>query len=129
VKPRTYHEQGQAVVEFAIILPILLVLLLAIWQFGVAYDKWQNLNGAAREGARAAVVADQGAELSDARTAARTAVAGQLTLTDGDMQLAATKLSGTAAWKFSACNDYSIDILGIVVKSGTLCRDATMRDE
>ena len=47
----------------AIILPVLLMLLLSIWQFGVVYDKWQNLNGAAREGARAAIVAPQGQEL------------------------------------------------------------------
>jgi Flp pilus assembly protein TadG len=31
-------QQGQAVVEMAIILPVLLILLLSIWQLGVVFD-------------------------------------------------------------------------------------------
>jgi Flp pilus assembly protein TadG len=127
MRTRGTHEQGQAVVEMAIVLPILLMLLLSIWQFGVVYDKWQNLNGAAREGARAAIVAPQGQELSTARSAATTAVAGQLTLTRFD--LTTSSLAGSPAYKATACSNYAINILGVVVKSGELCRDATMRVE
>jgi Flp pilus assembly protein TadG len=123
----THDEQGQAVVEMAIILPVLLMLLLSIWQFGVVYDKWQNLNGAAREGARAAIVAPQGQELADAKSAANTAVAGQLSLSS--FSLTATNLAGSPAYKATACSSYAINILGVVVKSGDLCRDATMRVE
>src|SRR5947207_15263573 len=94
---RGTHEQGQAVVEMAIILPVLLMLLLSIWQFGVVYDKWQNLNGAAREGARAAIVAPQGQELAQAKSAANTAVAGQLTLRS--FSLTSTNLAGSPAYK------------------------------
>jgi len=129
VKSHHSSQRGQAVVEFAIVLPLLLLLLLAIWQFGAAYDTWQNLNGAAREGARAAVVAKPGTELASAEAAARASVDGQLRLTDGDMTLTPATLAGTPAWKFRACNAYAIDILGVVVRHGTLCRDATMRDE
>jgi len=111
----------------AIILPVLMVLLLSIWQFGVVYDKWQNLNGAAREGARAAVVAPSGQELSSARTAANAAIAGQLTLSS--FSLNATTIDGTAYYRATACSPYSVNVLGIVVKSGQLCRDATMRVE
>jgi Flp pilus assembly protein TadG len=121
------NQQGQAVVEMAIILPVLLILLLSIWQFGVVYDKWQNLNGAAREGARAAIVAPQGQELAQARTAATASVAGQLTLSD--FRLNATTVDGTAYYTATACSPYAVNILGIVVKSGNLCRDATMRVE
>ena len=129
MKSHPRNDNGQALVEFAIVLPMLLVLLLAIWQFGVVYDKWQNLNGAAREGARAAVVASTGQETTDARSAARAAVAGTITFADSDLTLTPTKLAGTAAWKFQACTKFSIDIMGVVVKSGSLCRDTTMRDE
>jgi Flp pilus assembly protein TadG len=124
---RSQKQQGQAVVEMAIILPVLMVLLLSIWQFGVVYDKWQNLNGAAREGARAAVVAPSGQELSSARTAANAAVAGQLTLSS--FSLNATTINGTAYYRATACSPYAVNVLGIVVKSGQLCRDATMRVE
>jgi Flp pilus assembly protein TadG len=111
----------------AIILPVLLMLLLSIWQFGVVYDKWQNLNGAAREGARAAIVAPQGQELSAAKSAADSAIAGQLTLSS--FSLTSANLAGSPAYKATACSTYSINILGVVVKSGDLCRDATMRVE
>jgi Flp pilus assembly protein TadG len=121
------NQQGQAVVEMAIILPVLLILLLSIWQFGVVYDKWQNLNGAAREGARAAIVAPQGQELAQARAAATASVAGQLTLSD--YSLNATTEDGTAYYTATAGTPYAVNILGIVVKSGNLCRDATMRVE
>ncbi len=120
-------QEGQAVVELAIILPVLLILLLSIWQMGVVYDKWQNLNGAAREGARAAVVAQPGQEMSDARAAANAAVAGQLNLSS--FTLRSTTVSGTAYYTATACSPYAVNILGIVVKSGNLCRDATMRVE
>jgi Flp pilus assembly protein TadG len=124
---RGTDEQGQAVVEMAIILPVLLMLLLSIWQFGVVYDKWQNLNGAAREGARAAIVAPQGQELTAAKAAATTAVAGQLTLSS--FNLTSSNVAGTPYYTATACSTYDINILGVVVKSGQLCRDATMRVE
>jgi len=111
----------------AIILPVLLMLLLSIWQFGVVYDKWQNLNGAAREGARAAIVAPQGQELSAAKTAANAAVAGQLTLSS--FSLTSSNVAGSPYYKATACSSYAINILGVVVRSGQLCRDATMRVE
>jgi Flp pilus assembly protein TadG len=125
--PTRKDQQGQAVVEMAIILPVLMILLLSIWQFGVVYDKWQNLNGAAREGARAAIVAPQGQELSQARAAANASVAGQLTLSS--FSLTSTTVAGTPYYTATACSTYSVNILGIVVKSGNLCRDATMRVE
>jgi Flp pilus assembly protein TadG len=53
-------ERGAAAVEMAIILPVLLLILLGILEFGREYSKYQILQGAAREGARlAAVRADQ----------------------------------------------------------------------
>jgi Flp pilus assembly protein TadG len=49
-------ERGQAMAEFAIILPILLVLLLGIVQFGLVYNNWVTLTDAVRAGARKAAV-------------------------------------------------------------------------
>ena len=45
-----------AMVELIIILPLLMMLLFAITEFGVMFGRWQNLSNAAREGARTAVV-------------------------------------------------------------------------
>jgi Flp pilus assembly protein TadG len=52
------HSSGQALVEFALVLPILMVLLMGIIELGRAWHMRQVLTDAAREGARLAVVAD-----------------------------------------------------------------------
>lgn len=50
------NNKGQTIVETAIILPILLILVLGIFEFGRAMYIKNTLNNAARAGARAAVV-------------------------------------------------------------------------
>lgn len=49
-------ERGQAMVEFALVLPVLLALLCGIIDFGWIYYNQITLNNAAREGARYAVI-------------------------------------------------------------------------
>lgn len=49
-----HHEDGGSSVEMALVLPILVVLLFAVIQFGLAFYEWQGLQAAAREGARVA---------------------------------------------------------------------------
>lgn len=48
------NRKGQAVVEFAMILPILLLILLGIIEFGRFYNAWLMVTNASREGARMA---------------------------------------------------------------------------
>lgn len=50
------NEKGQALVEFALVLPLLLALVCGIIDFGWIYYNQITLNNAAREGARYAVV-------------------------------------------------------------------------
>lgn len=47
-------EEGAAVLEFALVSSVLVVILFGIIQFGVAYHVRQGLQAAAREGARIA---------------------------------------------------------------------------
>ena len=49
-------EKGASAVEFALILPILVILVFGIVQFGIAYNNYIALTHAAREGARLAAV-------------------------------------------------------------------------
>ena len=49
------RERGQAMVEMAISIPLLLMLMVGIFEVGRAYETWQVLTNAAREGARMAV--------------------------------------------------------------------------
>jgi Flp pilus assembly protein TadG len=49
---RLRREDGQAAVEFAIALPLLLILVTGIIQFGSLYNKYLTLTDAARSGAQ-----------------------------------------------------------------------------
>jgi len=58
-------ENGQSLVEFALILPVVLLLLMGIIQFGFIFNGQITVTSAAREGARLAVVTDPD-EVADA---------------------------------------------------------------
>jgi Flp pilus assembly protein TadG len=49
-------ERGAALLETAITLPIIMLVAVGIFEFGRAYQTWQVLTNAAREGARVAVI-------------------------------------------------------------------------
>lgn len=49
---RRHHAQGQGVVEFALVVPVFLLLLLGMLEFGLAFDHTLTLSYATREGAR-----------------------------------------------------------------------------
>lgn len=51
-------ERGAAAVEFAIILPVLLTLVLGIMEFGRAYNTQLSLTSAAREGVRVMAISN-----------------------------------------------------------------------
>ncbi len=54
----TRDEGGQAAVEFALVLPFLLIMLVGIVEFGRAWNQHQVITDAARETARRACLAD-----------------------------------------------------------------------
>jgi Flp pilus assembly pilin Flp len=51
-------DAGAAAVEFALVFPLLLVMLIGIFEFGRAWNVHQVITDASREGARRAVVRD-----------------------------------------------------------------------
>jgi hypothetical protein len=56
------RQRGQALVEFALVLPLLLIVLFLVVDFGVGLTRWIAITNAAREGARlGAVGAEEGA--------------------------------------------------------------------
>lgn len=65
--PRSNDRRGQSMVEFALILPLLILLLFGILDLGRAVYAYSTINNAAREGARWAIV-DQ--TVADIRTEA-----------------------------------------------------------
>jgi Flp pilus assembly protein TadG len=60
-------QRGAALLEMAFTLPVLLLISVGIFEFGRAFEVWQVLTNAAREGARVAVLPG----ISDAMVTAR----------------------------------------------------------
>lgn len=55
---RIRNQRGAALLETAITIPLVLLVTVSIFEFGRAYQTWQVITNAAREGARVAVLAD-----------------------------------------------------------------------
>jgi Flp pilus assembly protein TadG len=56
MKRRIRSEKGAALLEAAIVVPMIMLISVGIFEFGRAYQTWQILTNAAREGARMAVI-------------------------------------------------------------------------
>lgn len=54
---RFRNQRGAALLETAITIPLVLLVSVSIFEFGRAYQTWQVLTNAAREGARVAILA------------------------------------------------------------------------
>ena len=126
---RITEEHGQTMVEFALVVPLLLVVLFAVIQFGGVYNDYVALTDATRVGARKAAVSRH--EASPA-SVAEAAVRGSASdLRQGDLDVSVS----TAAWEHgedvtvAASYPYEIDLLGFVVASGELESETTERVE
>jgi Flp pilus assembly protein TadG len=121
------NERGQTMVEFALVLPVLVTVLLGIFQFGVTFKNYLQLTDAVRSGARTAAVSRLAADpvgttVSQVKTAA------------GDIAPDMT-VTVTSDWVHGddvvvkATYPYSISLFGVVVTSGTLSSTTTERVE
>lgn len=59
----TRNKRGQALVEVAILLPILLLILMGIFEFGRVFNAYLIINHASREGARSAALGSDDTEI------------------------------------------------------------------
>jgi Flp pilus assembly protein TadG len=88
-------ERGAVAVEFAVVLPVLLIFLLGIIEFGLAFNAQISLTQAAREGARAMAISDNSVA---ARKSARAAVSPMISsrINDADIEIVSSDLSDPA---------------------------------
>jgi Flp pilus assembly protein TadG len=125
---RFRSEDGQAFVEFAIVLPILVLLIFGITQFGLAFRNYLAITDAARVGARAAAVKRTDSPCTAARTAIQNTVSsGQWTEISGRITCAAGANVGDQV-KITIDYPYSIGLYGVSA-SGNLKANATERME
>ncbi|MCB0879180.1 MAG: pilus assembly protein [Thermoleophilia bacterium] len=127
-RARIHDEHGQATVEFAMILPILCVLLFAVIEFGMAFWNYQQVSAAASEGARRASVSrtygDREQRVVDA-------------VKDNSPQLDAGNLTVTTATTWTPGDPVTvtvkypqdITVMGVTFFSSTLDVSRTMRVE
>ncbi len=87
-RPRSGDPRaGQALVEFALVAPILLLLLLGIVDFARAWNVYEVLTDAAREGAREAVVDNGKTEAEVRQIIVDAAARAGIEITDADIQI------------------------------------------
>lgn len=123
------NERGQTMVEFALVVPILCVILFGILQFGALYNDYVTLTDATRVGARKAAVSRNDADPPGvAEAAARSSAAG-LDPAKLDFVVSATAWERGEDVTVAGTYPYKIDLLGFVLKSGNLTSETTERVE
>ena len=125
------NQRGQSVVEFALVLPALMLILLAIVQFGLVFKQYITLTDAVREGARKAAVARQRTDNRDNYVKNAVVSAGSdlgPTFTAADVTVSTSWAPGTDV-TVSGRFAFNINVLGRVVKSGNMTSTATERVE
>jgi Flp pilus assembly protein TadG len=118
------NEDGQAAAEMALVLPVLAAILLAIAQFGIAFNNYITLTDATRAGARKAAVSrfvgDNG---TSAEAAVRAAASNLKQSGPGSLSVDVNATNWTVPGSqvtVTATYPYSIDILGWTVAGGYL---------
>jgi Flp pilus assembly protein TadG len=127
-RERVRGQRGQTMTEFAIVLPIFLMLLLGIAQLGIAFNNYLALTDGVRAGARYGAVLRTSAT-RDADTIAK--------VKQSAANLDQSKITATVSSPWQAGSDltvcasypYSINLIGLVVKSGNLNSCTTNRVE
>jgi Flp pilus assembly protein TadG len=114
------RDRGAAVLEFVLVVPIVLTLLVGLIDFGRAYSMQVQMHGAAREGARTLSL---GRSTSEAAAAARAAAPGMTITTVSTTACAGS--GSTATVTVGATYTFSIPFVPIGARN--LSATAAMR--
>jgi Flp pilus assembly protein TadG len=130
------EDRGNALIEAAITIPLLLLIMVGIFEVGRAYQTWQVLTNAAREGARMSIIPNT--TVPTVKAMVRTYMAnGQLskaqTATVDVNQLASLTVNGTPVTASLVTVDYPFDfmvlqpVVQLVVPGAKVGQPITMR--
>lgn len=102
-------DDGAAAVEFGLLLPLLMLIVFGLIQFGIAYNAQLALTAGAREGVRALAINPGSASVSDAiartKSAAVPLSTGAITVTTGacpSLPSSTDKATVTATYPYNA---------------------------
>lgn len=109
---RMRDDDGAAAVEFALVLPILVLMVFGIFEFGRAYNIQIQLSGAAREGVRVMAIENDAAAARDATIAAAPSL--NPALAPGEVGVSPTTCSSGDTVTVTAGRDvtYNIPLFG-----------------
>ena len=124
------RSSGQSMVEFALVAPVLFLILIAILQFGQAFTNYIQVTNGARDGARKAIVSrsDPNA-VATVQNAVKSSV---WSLNQSNLGISVTPAQPWTAGQsvtVTVTYPYDISIMGVVVGSGTLTSTTTQRIE
>ena len=128
-RPAFRNERGQTMVEFALVIPILCVVLFGVIQFGILYKNYVTLTDATRTGARKAAVSRHEADPVAATVAKVQSSASGLDLAKLNVTVTATAWEHGGDVTVTATYPYNVNLLGFVVASGALKSQTTERVE
>lgn len=124
---RVRDQRGQTAVEFALVAPLLVVLLLGIIQVGIAFHDYVTITDAARAGARKAIVARfTGGNTATTKQAVRDAASDLdqsklgVDVTPTTLDTAGSQVTVTATYPYTI----DIPLLGLTLVSGNLTATA-----
>lgn len=130
---RARQEAGQTLVEFSLVLPILLILIFGLVDFGRAFYTWLVVTNAAREGARTAAV-----QLPSAQVDA-SIVQAMGSLPTANLTITKTNVQGTRGTPVTVTLSYNFDyvtpigplmaLFGGSLAEPTISSSSTMRLE
>jgi Flp pilus assembly pilin Flp len=128
-RPIIRDERGQTMVEFALVVPILCVVLFGILQFGAIYNDYVTLTDATRVGARKAATSrhEENPEAVAEAAAEKSAIG--LDADKVDFNVSATDWEHGEDVTVEGVYPYKINLLGFVVASGNLTSKTTERVE
>jgi len=118
---RMQEERGQTTTEFAIVLPILCLLLFGVIQFGILFNNYVTLTDAVRAGARKAAVSRQ-----IQGTTPQQACIDQIRASASDLNQSKLSPDCESDWQptstvtVTATYPYSVSLMGLVIAAGNL---------
>lgn len=135
-----HGESGQALAEIAIALPLLLLMLIGIWEFARAYEIQQVVVNATREGARIVVLPGADEDIDSATAVVESYLAAGRVPCSSCVTITPAEPHSTGdAITVSVSVPYSFQLIGPIIRLATgnnggpgditLSSQATMRHE